>query len=263
MPKKYPKEERRAALGYLSMYSGNIDTVHQITGIPHRTLRRWRKQMEAKVARRQRITSDADTKRSLTPQSGQLTVISPDFRSKQRDPAAATDTSRTQPQRPAVATDTTGTQPQRPADITDTTGTQPHDAPDRSFAAPPDERSNRGVPGRAYPYPVGEEPEPEPDPRYAEFQHLRDLLMQYAKELAANLKPDDPDISQRTLALTRILDRLQRLDEMIPEANHRDVIRFEYVYDGMVHIRPPWEEASEEEGKLLETSRRQALPHTD
>ena len=76
MPKKYPTEERRAALGYLNMYSGDIDTVHQITGIPHRTLRRWRKQMETKTARRKRKSSAAVTTRSHTPESGHLRVFS-------------------------------------------------------------------------------------------------------------------------------------------------------------------------------------------
>ena len=124
----------------------------------------------------------------------------------------------------------------------DTTGTQPQDAPESSYHSLPDTNSNIGVPGRVYPYPVGEEPEPEPDPQYAEFRNLRDLLMQLTKELAANLKPDDPDINQRTLALTRLLDRLQRLEELIPPASHGDIIRFEYVYDGMVHNKPPWQE---------------------
>lgn len=233
MPKKYPTEERRAAFGYLSMYSGDIDAVHQITGIPQRTLRRWRKQMEAESARRERKNSAAVTTRSHTPESGQLAVISPDFRSQQRDPAGPMDT--------------TGTQPHDRADAKDATRTQPQDAPDDSFATLPDERSSFGVPGRVYPYPVGDEPEPEPAPQYAEFRNLRDLLMQLAKKLAANLRPDDPDINQRTLALSRLLDRIQRLEELIPVESQPEVIRFEYVYDGMVHNVPPWHGASEEE----------------
>lgn len=247
MPKKYPTEERRAALGYLSMYSGNIEMVHQITSIPHRTLRRWRKQMETKAARRERKNSAADTTRSQTPNSGQLAVISPNFRSQQRDPENNMDTTGTQRQRPPVSMDTTRPLAHGQEDATDATGTQTRDDTDNSFAALPDEPSNVGVPGRVYPYPVGDEPEPEPDPQYAEFRNLRDLLMQLTKELAANLKADDPDINQRTLALTRLLDRIQRLEELIPVERQPEIIRFEYVYDGMVHNVPPWHGASEVE----------------
>ncbi len=52
MPKKYAREQKREALGLLSMYNNDVDFVHEITGIHVRTLRRWRAQMEGKKYRR-------------------------------------------------------------------------------------------------------------------------------------------------------------------------------------------------------------------
>ncbi len=63
MPKKYAREQKREALGLLSMYNNDIDFVHEITGIHVRTLRRWRAQMEGKENRRKtRKNRQTDTK---------------------------------------------------------------------------------------------------------------------------------------------------------------------------------------------------------
>ena len=84
----------------------------------------------------------------------------------------------------------------------------------------------------------------------ADFSFIRDQLMKYARQLAADLRPDDPDSNRRTLSLTRILDRIQWLDQILPDRIPEQVIRFEHYYNGSVHEHPPWYGASKtEEGK--------------
>ena len=84
----------------------------------------------------------------------------------------------------------------------------------------------------------------------ADFSFIRDQLMKYVRQLAADLRPDDPDSNRRTLPLTRILDRIQWLDQILPDRIPEQVIRFEHYYNGSVHEHPPWYGASKtEEGK--------------
>ncbi len=94
-------------------------------------------------------------------------------------------------------------------------------------------------PLQTYLYPLEEDQDP--NSRFEEFRELRDMLLDHARDLAVHLKPTDPDINLRSLALARILDRVQQLDELLPDLNPETVMRFEYVYDGMVHNVPPWE----------------------
>ena len=78
--------------------------------------------------------------------------------------------------------------------------------------------------------------------------------MKYARKMAADLRPDDPDSNRRTLALSRILDRIQWLDEILPDRIPERTIRFEYYYDGQVQEHPPWHGAREryDQSKLEE-----------
>lgn len=72
-----------------------------------------------------------------------------------------------------------------------------------------------------------------------EIKALRDRLMQRLKDLAYSMD-DDPQI---TIAISRLLDRLIKLDQYIAQlAPPEKVIRVEYQYvDGTVHNMPPWE----------------------
>ncbi|MCE2473129.1 MAG: hypothetical protein J4G18_14820, partial [Anaerolineae bacterium] len=96
-----------------------------------------------------------------------------------------------------------------------------------------------GVPGKSYPYPL-EEDEEDSESDFEDFRKVRDILMKHAHRLAANLRPDDPDINRRSLALSRVLDQIYQLDEMLPDLNPEKVIRFEYTYNGSVYNVPPW-----------------------
>lgn len=110
--------------------------------------------------------------------------------------------------------------------------------------APPAAEPKAGVPGKSYPYLL--EDDDQPADNYTDFRKVRDTLMKHTKYLAENLKPDEPDINRRSLALGRILDRVKQLDAMLPSLMPEQVIRFEYVYDGMVHDKPPWERTEED-----------------
>ena len=112
-----------------------------------------------------------------------------------------------------------------------------------------------GVPGKTYPYPLEEDEETQNN--FDDFRKVRDILMDHAHQLATNLKPDDPDINRRSLALSRILDRVHQLDEMLPDLNPESVLRFEYVYDGQVHNIAPWEASEEYLEKQLKWVREQ------
>lgn len=117
--------------------------------------------------------------------------------------------------------------------------TDPPEPPPSPDPPPPNEPS-AGVPGRTYPYPP-EDDESDAEQNLEDFRRVRDILMNHAQQLAENLKPDDPDINRRSLALSRILDRIHQLDDMLPSLIPEQVMRWEFVYDGMVHDRPPWE----------------------
>ena len=69
--------------------------------------------------------------------------------------------------------------------------------------------------------------------------------MNHAQQLAVNLNPDDPDINRRTLALSRILDRVHQLDLLLPSLNPERVMRHEFVYDDLVHNIAPWKRTEE------------------
>ena len=64
--------------------------------------------------------------------------------------------------------------------------------------------------------------------------------MKCARVMAADLESNQPDSNRRSLALARILDRIQWLDEMLPGRIPERVIRFEYSSDGVPLPAEPW-----------------------
>lgn len=168
MPKKYTDLEKRDALDWLDIYDNNISMVHQRTGIPAFTLRRWRAEREQE---RKRLMREKDietrTKRAYSDDASPI-----DSPSTEDEPAAS-------------------------------------------------DREN--------------------------FSYIREHLMRYARELAADLRPADIDSNLRTLTLSRILDRIERLDNILIDKATELVTRFEYYYDGAVQPHPPWVKARTEE----------------
>lgn len=85
------------------------------------------------------------------------------------------------------------------------------------------------------------------------------MLLDHVIELAADLKPTDPDINLRTLTLTRMLDRVQQLERLLPDLNPEQVIRFEHLYNGSVHDVPPWDGAAKDPDAIREEMRRSII----
>lgn len=82
----------------------------------------------------------------------------------------------------------------------------------------------------------------DPGESFAQFTQLRQILMGHLMTLSTNLLTGDEHINQRTIAITRLLDRVLQLDDILPDHNPEKVIRFEYLYEGSVHKVPPWSE---------------------
>ena len=73
----------------------------------------------------------------------------------------------------------------------------------------------------------------------AQYAQLRDKLMEHATTLANNLVLGDGFVNQRVHALTRLLDRVLSLDEILPDKTPEQTVRFEYYYDNAVHDKEP------------------------
>lgn len=206
MPKKYPKETKLDALVQLSMYK-DTNTVHQLTGIPVRTLQRWRAQMQNKEPRvMSEKTSTNDTNPSQNTKFGHK---NPNSRHKQDNSGHKNDKADNQP------------------DTLMSSATASNQSDEKT-----------------YPYPI-EEDEISNTDQYESFKHIRDRLMQHAQTLTNDLLNHPEEINRRSLALARILDRIMQLDELIPNHNPDKLIRFEYLYNGSVHNVPPWHNKSD------------------
>lgn len=214
MPKKYPQQQKLDALMYLAMHN-NINTTHQLTGIPTRTLRRWRAELEQQnnpVSSEKTLSSD--TKQSQNTRNGH----------KHSESGQKTQKRSHNPTINSVSSHN--------HDIKN------DEIPENGHKRGTDNIDD-GLPDKTYPYPIEEDQHANTD-QFEDFKNLRDKLMQHAQKLAGDLTTHDENINLRTLALARILDRIMQLDAIIPQMNPNQVIRFEFLYDGSVHNVPPW-----------------------
>ena len=242
MPKAYPPDQKQEALRLLAIHNDNVSIVHNLTKIPRSTLYYWRSQepsCETDTIGQKNIPSPIESVEqtespppSIHPditimRNGGLTYYRlPDGQVLSKLPARFL-------QRPLQNADGEDASFQWHEELPD---------PDSEAAARHKDRHLsliEGVPGKSYPYPLEEEEE-ESQSDFEDFRKVREILMNHAQRLAANLKPDEPDINRRSLALSRILDSIAQLDEMLPDLNPERLIRFEYVYNGSVHNVPPW-----------------------
>ncbi len=90
----------------------------------------------------------------------------------------------------------------------------------------------------ADPDPSGDDPPDDPPNEYA---RIRQRLMEHVDTLIETLT-DDPDTAHlRIVALSRLLDRVIKLEALARPPAEETVIRWEFVYpDGAVHAVPPW-----------------------
>ena len=93
---------------------------------------------------------------------------------------------------------------------------------------------------------------------YENLVHIRAKLMNYARQVADDLSPDQVDSNRRTLALSRVLDRIQLLDQVLPERQPKERPPWQDAYDALLELNlPPWELiAIEEKANALDDSLR-------
>ena len=172
MPRKYPDETKRKAIGMLETHP-DVSLIHYATGVHRRTLRRWRDQL----------------------QSNQQAYVS--------EKVFASDTKRTQ-------------------SADDTALSQTADASDKPANSELDD-----------------------------FTYIRDQLLQYARQMAGDLRPGATDSNRRTLALSRVLDRIHWLNQVIPSIERRladeRLKPWKYARDGFSTLQPTWWEESDED----------------
>ena len=98
-------------------------------------------------------------------------------------------------------------------------------------------------PELVYPRPLDEEVEEVPEV-IQELQVVREKMMRAINHLTQKLDVDDGLIHRRAMAFSRLIDRLNKIDEQIiawHSAVGHKAIRIEYVYDDQIHDRPIWE----------------------
>ena len=71
---------------------------------------------------------------------------------------------------------------------------------------------------------------------YENLAHIRGKLMNYARQMADELSPDQPDASRRTLALSRVLDRIQMLDKTLPELQPKKRAPWQDAYEALLEL---------------------------
>ncbi len=252
MPKKYDKETKIDTLVLLTTYK-DINTVHQISKIPRRTLYRWREQMNQKPNRgmAQKNNQNAITA-SQTPHSRHNPVTNPEITPQPRHKTQPSLNNNGDSDTKSPLHDEEDKSPLHSGENSDLTKSPLHSGENSDLTKSPlrsggdsggvwrePKAGTNGIPGKTYPYPLAEDELTNTD-HYAEFKKLRANLMEHAQKLAADLSTSDDNISLRTLALARILDRVLQLDQLIPQYNPERIVRFEYVYEGSVHNVPPW-----------------------
>ena len=248
MPSRYTNAQKQEALRLLAVHQYNVPIVQNLTGISLPTLYRWRRREFSKdpdLMTQKNIPSidnhSHKTESPPPPDHPEAELIQDGDADYHRLPTGQVVAKLSDEEREQLKENNVPD----PADDSNT--------PTSTWTPP--QRPPVGVPGKTYPYPLEEDEETRNN--FDDFRKVRDILMDHAHQLATNLKPDDPDINRRSLALSRILDRVHQLDEMLPDLNPESVLRFEYVYDGQVHNIAPWEASEEYLEKQLKWVREQ------
>ena len=127
--------------------------------------------------------------------------------------------------------------------------------------APASASANLDAQAPAKPVAAGDSPLAEIPDSLAEYTQLRQTLMEHTTTLADTLLLGDGLVHQRVQAVSRLLDRILALDEILPaqqpeqsaDGQPEQTIRFEFVYDGDTHDVPPWKQydVSTPEGSKL------------
>ena len=210
MPKQYPPNRKLEALELLAIYD-KVSTVQRLTGIPSSTLHRWRSE---EFPQETDLSGEKDFPiAEKNPQTIHLSQnpshLSPILPETTKVNASSTQDSHTSlNDGPSDISPTESPAEAESADLEPLADAEDSEAASTKYSSEREEPL-RGVPGKTYPYPLEEDQDP--NSRFEEFRELRDMLLDHARDLAVHLKPTDPDINLRSLALARILDRVQQL----------------------------------------------------
>ena len=186
MPKKHSSFSKRDALELLE-HGFPIEIVHQRSGIPARTLYRWNKKLEKK------------RQRQLAKKVSDLMAISP----HSANPRHKTPNSNKKPTRNQQETNRLCHKTSDLRHKTDDSRQIDDDICHNALAA-------------AAAVPISDLTEPHViDSHLDDLNYIRAQLMKVARDLASNLDSSGPDINTRSLALSRVLDRVQWLDQLL------------------------------------------------
>ena len=234
MPKHHSPTRKQEALDLLDFHKNNVPIVRQITGIPAPTLYRWRREL---------LSQNPDYMRGKNVASidNHLSINCPP-----NDSQAHTDSG-------AEITGTSNESPTTPENGLYKYVSSPRDPESRARDLEYQETYRGGIPGKSYPYPVEDD---EPETEFEELKEIRAIMMNHARYLAVNLRPDEPDINLRSLALSRILDNVHQLDLKLPALDPEHIFRIEYIDNGMVYDMPAWaDESLKYKNKIAELER--------
>lgn len=86
-----------------------------------------------------------------------------------------------------------------------------------------------------------DQPDDDEDPYLREYTTIRKRLMDHIFTMTDSLIDDPETAHVRIIALSRLLDRVIKLEALTRKETDDRVIRIEYKYpDGTIHDRPPW-----------------------
>ena len=94
----------------------------------------------------------------------------------------------------------------------------------------------------------------EPAESLTEYAQLRQKLMEHTNTLTDGLLRGDGMVHQRVQAISRLLDRILTLDEILPTQQSQQQPQSEmpnmarYIFDGGIHKNPPWHDTDTLEG---------------
>ena len=213
MPKKYPKSKKLEAFE-LFMYGLPVPAVHRRIGIPERTLYRWQK--EFRLHNPHLVAGNKSSLSAKPPQKPASRHID--------EPSRHID----EPSR-HIAQDARHINPGERHNPLADDQLPPQDAQPDSLGAP-SENSDQN-----------------------DLAFIRSQLMKAARALASDIEDIGPDINIRSLALSRVLDDIQRLDQKLPQNENQLIIRHKYYVNDEPADAPPWP-AYGEKGNLKDSA---------
>jgi hypothetical protein len=224
MPRGYPPEKRIATLKKLAENNGHFMNTSWDTGVPASTIRYWAHRAKRIYLQKQReraaqaeATGDAQQ---------QIEKNLPQQQQQQQNASNVA----------AVGADSL---------------VNPHDAQQQNKKKLPQQQQQQqntsdDAQKEETALPVWDDGQRDDKPNeiYVELKTLRDRLMTIISGLSSTLTLDDPHVNQRTIAMTRLLDRILKLDAQLAQMEPDNILIHRIVYqypDESTHDIPIWQ----------------------